>query len=561
MDDYLATLDIETGHLNAYFGGTEHCGYVILPYGDFIVDKKNISSLSKQEMCQRLLEKWLKHKENLNAYVHGNYSLGIWSPVERLLFFTQDSLSQKTVFYTKGNGSITFSNRLEHVLRTKQERNLSDDFFASWLTGTAYRSQTTPFLDIYRLREGSTLILKNGRERIFHVDYDNQSVGAYNAKNASEELRSLVTEAIDVLACPKHDPIYELSGGLDSTTVIAVASKRVKQDRLNTFTWSSPSDDDHVFASIATQELGINNIEIPIPAVNEASFLSKTLPRMEPWNELAPDSRDHFSLLNLTKSARVISGVGGDDVFLSKTSIPYWLNDLMRKGAFRRAYRLCQSESLHRFGQRSAEYLFLKFALSPFLINPTSNKKFRYLDTNKYPSDFIKTCQNQLITHPARNRSRLIGKSEYFERILHTVFHRVYPEHMDSNSRYSHPLLYQPLVNFMSNQIGMHEKSLNSDRDLQRHAFEGIIPQKILTRRSKGGGLERDWTLINQKWFQDLLTSSGSQMEARGYLRDGALLRIIRKAKLGDFGDLSEYDFAIKGELWLRHFNSHVKNL
>lgn len=561
MDDYLATLDIESGYLNAYFGGIELGGYVIMPYGDFIVDKKNISSFPKQEMCQKILEKWLKHKERVNAYVHGNYSLAIWSPVERLLFFTQDSLSQKTVFYTNVNGAITFSNRLEHVLRTKQERNLSDDFFASWLTGTAYRSQTTPFHNIYRLSEASTLILKNGRERIFQFDYDNKQIGVYKSKNVSEELRSLVTEAVDVLACPKHDPIYELSGGLDSTTVIAVASKGVKQGRLNTFTWSSPSDDDYAYASIATQELDLNNIEIPIPTVNEASFLSKTLPRMEPWNELAPDSRDHFSLLNLSKTTRVISGVGGDDVFLSRTSIPYWLNDLMRNGAFRRAYRLCQSESLHNFGQRSAEYLFLKFALSPFLINPTSNKKSRHLDINKYPSDFIKNCQTHLSSNPAQKRSRLIGKSEYFERILHTVFHRVYPEHMDSNSRYSHPLLYQPLVNFMSNQIGMHEKSLNSDRDLQRHAFEGIVPQQILARRSKGGSLDRDWALINQNWFQDLLTSSGSQMEARGYLRDGALLRIIRKAKLGDFGDLSEYDFAIKGELWLRHFSSHVKNL
>lgn len=561
MDDYLATLDIEAGYLNAYFGDTELGSYVMMPYGDFIIDKKNISSLPKQEMCQKILEKWVKHKENLNAHVHGNYSLVIWNPVERLLFFTQDSLSQKTVFYTKENGAITFSNRLEHVLRTKRERNLSDDFFACWLTGTAYRSQTTPFLDIYRLSEGSSLVLKNGRERIYQFDFDNQSLDVSMGKNAPEELLSLVTEAVDVLACPKLDPIYELSGGLDSTTVIAVASTRVEQARLNTFTWSSPSDDDYVYASIATQELGLNNIEIPIPAVNEASFLSKTLPRIEPWNELAPDSRDHFSLLGLSKSTRVISGVGGDDVFLSKTSIPYWLNDLIRNGAFRRAYRLCQSESLHRFGQRSAEFLFLKFALSPFLINPARLKKSRHLDINKYPSDFIKTCETHLYTNPVKNRSRLIGKSEYFERILHTVFHRVYPEHMDSNSWYSHPLLYQPLVDFMSNQIGMHEKSLNSDRDLQRKAFEGIVPQQILFRRSKGGGLDRDWTLINQKWFQDLLTSSGSQMEARGYLRDGALIRIIRKAKLGDFGDLSEYDFAIKGELWLRHFNSHVKNL
>jgi len=561
MNDYLATLDVEAGNLKGCIGGIELGGYVIMPYGDFIIDKKNISSLPKHELCQKILEKWLKHKESLNAYVHGNYSLAIWSSIERLLFFTQDSLSQKTVFYTNENGSITFSNRLEHVIRTKQERNLSDDFFACWLTGTAYRSQTTPFHNIYRLSEGSSLILKNGKERIFRFDYDNQQVERYKGKNDPEELRSLVTEAVDVLACPKHDPIYELSGGLDSTTVVAVASKSFKQGRLNTFTWSSPSDDDCVYASIATQELDLNNIEIPIPTVNEASFLSKTLPRMEPWNELAPDSRDHFSLLNLSKTTRVISGVGGDDVFLSRTSIPYWLNDLMRNGAFRRAYRLCQSESLHNFGQRSAEYLFLKFALSPFLINPTSNKKSRHLDINKYPSDFIKNCQTHLSSNPAQKRSRLIGKSEYFERILHTVFHRVYPEHMDSNSRYSHPLLYQPLVNFMSNQIGMHEKSLNSDRDLQRHAFEGIVPQQILARRSKGGSLDRDWALINQNWFQDLLTSSGSQMEARGYLRDGALLRIIRKAKLGDFGDLSEYDFAIKGELWLRHFSSHVKNL
>lgn len=555
MSDFLSTIDLENGRFKIYAGCTEHQGVFVMTAGDFVFEKVNLSWHSRECMIQKILNLWRKHGTNFNQFVHGNYCLAIWDPRNKELFFTHDSLGQKNIFYIQKGDLVSFSNRLELIVKGIKNPELNDDFFASWLTRSGYRSNLTPFQGVYRLSEGSSVFYKNGRRSSikYNFDLDPQS-SIISLNDAPDLLLSLVTEAVSTLASPKSNPIYELSGGLDSTTVVSIAAKLSTESPIDTFTWNSDFDDDFRYSKIAQNNLGLKNTSIKIPHINKSAFYTEKFTRYEPWDELAPDSKAHFKELQPLANRVVVSGVGGDDVFLSKGTTPYWLNDLVRKGHIKKSFSLCERSSYQRYGQRSAPYLFFKFGISPFFLNHARNDKCIRLEDSRYTSSFSNRCHEYFMSHPLKNRSKFIGTSEYFDRILHTVFHRIYPEHMDPYPKYSHPLLYQPLVKFMSHQIGVFEQTLNSDRDLQRLAFQKVLPQEILQRRSKGGSMDRDWALINEPWFEDLLTNSNSQMEMRGYLREGTLSEIIRQAKLGDFGDLYQYDFAIKGELWLRNF-------
>jgi asparagine synthase (glutamine-hydrolysing) len=312
---------------------------------------------SREELCKRLgqhgekaaadatneeliLRAWRLWAEKSFEYLSGDYSFALWDAEAKQLWCARDLMGARPFFYARAAGQIIFSNTLD-VVRLAPDVSAELDFhfigdflLQSWCPD----SERSAFLDIRRLPAGHALKYSNGdlTVRRYATLPIEEPLSLKRREEYVEQFRGHLEEAVrDRL--PAGPAGIFMSGGLDSTSVAAVASKvqgaRGVRDSLRAYTVDySPLFDDEEgrFASKTAEHLGT-----PIGILSGASC-----PPFGEWEERAlrtpePCSEPFFALHVEhyrqvgQRASVVLSGDGGDDI-LTGRAWPYLLYLLKR---------------------------------------------------------------------------------------------------------------------------------------------------------------------------------------------------------------------------------------
>lgn len=294
---------------------------------------------TNEELILRAWRLWAE--KSLEEFI-GDFSFAIWDAQSGQLWCARSLLGARPFFYSHASSQLVFSNTLRSVRISPavsdrlDPRFVGDFLLQSWCAD----AERTAFSDLRRLPAGHLLHYSRGEVRVrrFTSLPMEEPLFLKSPRDYVEVFRSHLREAVrDRL--PKAPAAVFMSGGLDSTSVAAVAAnllaeKGAPPEALRAYTVDyTPLIDDHEgkFASLAARHIGI-----PIEILSGSSCVPFTgvddlsLSTPEPWSEpFFALHVEHYRQV-ATRSRVVLSGDGGDDI-LTGRAWPY-VRQLLKRG-------------------------------------------------------------------------------------------------------------------------------------------------------------------------------------------------------------------------------------
>jgi asparagine synthase (glutamine-hydrolysing) len=163
----------------------------------------------------------------------GMFAFAIWDRRRRRLLLVRDRLGIKPVYYYAGTDFFVFASEIKSLLQhPKVPREVDRQALDLYLTLRYVPGPRTMFRNIFKLQPGHFLTLDDHGIRICkYWDFD------YRARRAVdlEEFQHLLEESVRLRLIAEVPLGVFLSGGLDSTAMLAMMSKINRGERVKTF--------------------------------------------------------------------------------------------------------------------------------------------------------------------------------------------------------------------------------------------------------------------------------------------------------------------------------------
>jgi asparagine synthase (glutamine-hydrolysing) len=216
--------------------------------------------------------------------LEGMFAIAIWDEPEEKLFLARDRIGIKPLYYYPGaHGEISFGSELKALLPLIQERNISKEALYHYLLYGFVLQGESMVEGIHHLLPGHYLIWQNGSFttqrywRLQKQDYDAKTEADWMAL-IEENLRNAVKSHL-IADVPVG---LTLSGGLDSSAVLALMCQSSDHSLLNAITvgYNRP-DDETRYSRIAAAGFDVNVHERFIKIEDVGEHYEKIIYHME----------------------------------------------------------------------------------------------------------------------------------------------------------------------------------------------------------------------------------------------------------------------------------------
>ena len=519
--------------------------------------------------------------------LQGIFAIALWDSVEKKLFLIRDALGVKPLYISEIGEGVAFSSEIKALLPFINKisnnensenyidaENLNRYFSFLWCPGDG-----TPSKRFKKVGPGEYLIFKNGLldrkvKWYFLPSYilKTKKLTKYDSiQGTYKKLKKAVNRQLisDV-------PIGAfLSGGLDSSSIVAIASQSLPE--LNCFTIKiNGQSKEGLVDDLPYAKRVANHFNLPLDIVEvESSVLASRLEEMvwqldEPLADVAPLNVLLISRLAKTKGIKVLlSGAGGDDIFtgysrhLSLKIEKYWTwlpkkallnlekltsNIPTEKSFFRRFRKIFSGASLNT-NERIINYF-----------KWINNKTLENLYTEKFLGQ-IKNTNNGLpimnfLDELPQNLSPLEKMLAIEQRFFLADHNLIYTDKMSMREgvEVRVPFLDTELLEFVNRIPDKYKlKGLQSKWVLKK-AMEPYLPKDIIYRPKSGfGGPLRHWLRFElNEWLNDLL--SEERLKKRGIFDHLKVKHLINANREGLI-DASYILLSIAcSEIWFNHF-------
>ena len=280
-----------------------------------------------------VLRAWRRWREDCLPDLIGDYSFALWDSEARQLWCARDLMGARPFFYAQAENCLCFSNTIGAVRRVPTvSRELDNHFIGDFLLQGSCPDQTrSAFRDISRLPAGHTLRVSSDGIRVsrFSSLPIEEPLWLKREEEYVEHFRGLLAQAV-MDRLPHNSAAIYMSGGLDSTSIAAIAADRGPKSRRPSSVHAYCVDCQPLFddqeGRLAAQVA--EHLSIPIEIWSHSSWLP-----FEGWDEKKgltpePSQEPYFGSLvehyrRVSQQARVaLTGYGGDGV-LTGQSWPY----------------------------------------------------------------------------------------------------------------------------------------------------------------------------------------------------------------------------------------------
>ncbi len=432
-----------------------------------------------------------KGKEGLCDLI-GDWSLVIWDAARHILLLASDYAGVRPLYYCLNNGRIVWSSALQCLVDWTGAEPLDEEYVAHFLTrGSA--GGRTPYRDILPVPPGQVLEVSASRQwtEAFWSIPVSKTVDYARESEYEQRLRALFQEAVAVRMRTSAPVCAELSGGLDSSSIVCMANqlvtrRRVEAPELITLSYRQHGSTDPKFYQAIERSCGLQGIHLE---TSEHPFLTPALAgRAQPvfWE---PRFQEVSRRMAAAGANVLLTGQLGDLVMGN------WMDDSEQAGDYLRERKIAQAlrETLawsQALGTTIYPLLWraLRAAISPSVMPESADLGKRPSDGGSLTGRLRRTARS-LSCHrrsdawlkeerPSR-RKHLWALSQVLEaRTLQT------PETV-GHIAYTHPFSHRPLVEFMMAIPPRIVCRPGSPRRLMRRAFAGLVPEPVLGRRSK----------------------------------------------------------------------------
>ncbi|HTD39022.1 MAG TPA: asparagine synthase (glutamine-hydrolyzing), partial [Mucilaginibacter sp.] len=274
---------------------------------------------------------YLKYGEDCVKYLNGMFSFAIYDEKNKNVFAAKDRLGKKPLFYRIHNSTLECASQ-PGQLAIDNNLETSSTSIEQFLTYGYIPSPNSIYKDVFKLSGGYCFNYKLGENKVKlkrYWDLNYQDTLSYDRsyQDALVQLEDLLTDAIKIRMIADVPLGSFLSGGIDSSLIVALASK-ISTNKLKTFCvkFDEAQFDESGFAAATAKYLGTDHTTIECNHKDGIDLIQK-LPLF--YDEPFGDSSAIPSML-LSKSAKqyvtvALSGDGGDEGFMGYNHFD-WVN-------------------------------------------------------------------------------------------------------------------------------------------------------------------------------------------------------------------------------------------
>jgi asparagine synthase (glutamine-hydrolysing) len=516
---------------------------------------------------------YLKWEADFLSRIIGDFALSLWDPTERKLFLARDPFGTRPLFYHAYEHRILWSSELSTLLDLAGIKlDIDDEYVAGFLT-LNMDPERTPYKGILSVGPGNVVTAQNGRLHLRRFwGPDPKREFRYRSDHEYQEhFKELFREAVRCRLRVDGPVWAQLSGGLDSSSVVCIADEILKDSvaqasRLETVSYvygdKSP-DSDEVFIAQVEEKRGkagyhLNDQEcwIRFPALEDACA-------SRPNTIGFTAERYHRIWVEMQKSGGrvLLSGFGGDHLLWPGAEVPPDLADFLVQFKFHHLHNsiLSWSQSL----KMPYLKLFWKGAMLPIM-----PRKIRA----RFRPDFKQlSWVDEKFVKRMGLRERLLGPTDIFSfdlpssrkqsTMLLEAIWCISPCHYRDLVciEMSYPFMHRPLVEFLMGIPFEQKLRPTETRSLHRRALRDVLPEKLARRVSKGGSNGVMGRSLSREWprLKPILTNP--RVCTNGYVDAKALTDHLHRARHGQAPYTHVMLRVLPIEFWLRALEQRTK--
>lgn len=483
--DRLAIVDVAGGHqpasnetgtiwvvLNGEIYNHRELRVLLQQYGH------RFSSLSDTEVIAHAYEEW---GEETFEKLQGMFAFAVWDKNKHMMLVARDRVGIKPLYYAQAGVTFAFASEAKAILSAGLvDTPTVNEVAVAQLLQVGYLLAPMSMLnEVKQLCPASYLRYAEGHISVNEYwkppPYDQK---VPSAESIREVLKSSIvrqTETSDV-------PVAAfLSGGLDTSTVVAFASK-ARSERLQTFCMGfGEHTDEFSDAKLVAEEFGTDHHELLI----DASDAMHVFPRMI-WHSEMPKVNLYSWFVDEAASrfGKVcLSGLGGDELFCGYPTS----SRFKRARQFSRIRKLPLAKTLATAASMvpTGKGRYAKAITSETLAYST-------IITGFPPSEIHRTIPDQV-------RPYFSGSGDFLQKVIGCEFHTKLPYDyllIEDAMSMAHtlevrvPLLDDLLLQLMLGVPCGYQMTMNSGKLLLRSAMKGILPERCFAKPKWGFSID-----------------------------------------------------------------------
>ena len=502
--------------------------------------------------------------------LRGMFAFAIWDDKARSLFVARDRAGKKPLYYTTtAKGTFVFGSELKALLQHPDvQRELNPEGLDAYFTLGYVPDPLSIFRHIHKLPPGCYLTFREGDVSVKQYwDFELEPAASTKEEDYLDELRFLLDESVRLRLISDVPLGAFLSGGIDSSTVVALMARHMGQP-VKTFSigFHEDSYNELKFARVTAQKYGTDHHEFFVtPDICEVvddlawhfdePFADSSAIPTYMVSKLA---RDHVTV--------VLSGDGGDELFAGYTR---YVVD-RKRGGFERLPKPLREGVMRPLSERLPHAAWGRNYLHNVSLDPIA----RYLDS---VSVFTNLNRRSLYTP---DFSRQLGPGGYVSKLFNKLVENVKSDepldrllYLDSKTylpgdiltkvdRMSMavslearaPLLDHKLIEFVTRVPAALKLAGLETKHLLKRAVRDLVPAEILDRPKQGFGVPiQEW--INQQLRSRIRdTLSDARTKQRGYIDSHYVGVLLDEHERGRRDHSMSLWALVMLELWHRQF-------
>jgi asparagine synthase (glutamine-hydrolysing) len=447
------------------------------------------------------------------AKLLGDWAISIWNPRTQALVLAKDFVGTRHLYYSVEQDQVTWCTVLDPlVLFAGRSFALEEEYIAGWLSFFP-AAHLTPYIGIHSVPPSSFVCLTRGRQKISkYWDFDPRKRIRYRTDGEYEEhFRSVFSEAVRRRLRSDSPVLAELSGGMDSSSIVCMADTVIGRGEANTprldtvsyFNDAEPNWNERPYFTKVEERRGWIGCHIDVGSrqMFPFEFAADSFAATPASGNVPSEAARQFRECLTSQGNRIVlSGIGGDEVTGGVPTPTPDLQNLIASARFRTLAHQLKVWALHK-RQPWFHLLFeaIREFLPPALVGVP---KHRQLAQWLHPQ-FVR--RNRGALHGYEHRLRLVGLPPNVQDNLNAldVLRRQLgcsPLPSEPLFEWRYPYLDRDLMEFLFTVPREQLVRPGHRRSLMRRALVNIVPNELLNRRRKAFVSREPLTAISLEW-------------------------------------------------------------
>jgi asparagine synthase (glutamine-hydrolysing) len=529
------------------------------------LDIEDNEKISDSYFILKSYEKW---GENCPKHLLGDFVFVIWDNNENKLFCARDHMGVKPFYYYLNKNIFVFSTEIKALFRLSEvPKELNEKKLALYLNRDILDKENTFYKDIKSLPGAHSLIItsKELKKEIYWKLDPSLNIEMNSEEEYANTFREIFAEAVRCRLRSYYPIGFELSGGLDSSSIVCIAKKILtRQDEnleINTFSRvynEIPESDESFYIQKVIETGNINPTFLNGDELSPLKDIENIL-----WHQDQPffspnmtAQMNSYNNMNDKGIRILLSGEGGDEIV---SSLGYYLRELLLN--FNWGIFIQELDGNSKKFDQNKYKIFINeiiFPSTPYFI-----KKLIKILFNKNPNilneDFLKSIdwhdeKDIFLDHLGKLNTKDYHYFSINNPLSQTIFGIIDRSASISNIEERFPFYDKRIVEFCySLPIEMKIK-YGWERYIMRLAMQDILPKEIQWRKQKANlshMYKRNLLLYEEEALETIIYEDHKIIEK--YVNLNNIRNIFENYKSGKKENLFDFWLVILIYYWIKN--------